>query len=216
MSAERHIRKLNAIIRQELGENPLYAWIYSESRDFIHPMRVIDDAGVPQFDYACPCGLNVSVHSAACSMVVAVPQWTTRKARVNMVDQWVFCCLQKPPSEHEWNQRFGSMLQYPKNGTWAPVETETYTMAMPPGKLPGENFNMAIIRARQRSREIPVPDIENAIADREAKKAANNRWKSVKRIKDALPINPNPGKRGGSVSWGGIKEQVQGERLVTL
>lgn len=198
----------------ELGENPLYQWIHSESPDFMRAMRVVDDAHQPQMNYRCPCGLNVSVHSAECvagALIVAEPAWEIRKTDPSLVDQWVLCCRQAPPPEHEWAKMFGTMLQYPKNGTWAPVQTETHTMAMPKGNLPGENFCMALIRARQRTREIPVSKLDSEYTAAEEKKDTTRRQNIRHRIKDALPVNPNPGKRGGSISWGGI-----GDNRVTV
>jgi hypothetical protein len=245
MSAERHIRKMNRLLLAELGENPLYQWIHSESAEFKRAMRVVDDAGKPEFDFRCPCGLNVSVHSAACSpptmqpnwdredgepemelraattssLVVAEPKWEIRKTDPALVDQWVLCCLQIPMSEHEWKQTFGTRLPYPKNGTWAPVETETRIVAMPPHTLPGENFTMACIRGRQRSREIKASDIANAFHSREQKKDEQRQEKIRYRISDALPVNPYPGTRSGNVSLPEVvfrPKRQPGENLVTL
>ena len=211
----------------ELGEHPPYAWIYSESPEFKRAMRVVDDAGRPDWDYECPCGLNVSVHSAVCAaekLVVAVPKFAIRKTDEQMVDQWVLCAWQQPPSEDEWHRMFGTRLPYNRNGSWAPVATETRVVAMPPGKLPGEAWTMAIIRARQKTREIPERDIANATENRWAKKDKDRQEMIRHRISDALPVNPEPGKRGGSVSFGGtddlspaLRRKIQqGENLVTI
>ena len=202
MSAERHIRKLNRLLIAELGDNPPYRWIHSESAEFLRAMRLTDEAGNPEWDYVCPCGRNVSVHSPECvagHLVIAVPVWEYRKTDPFLEDQWVLCCLQPPPSEHDWTQMFGTLLPYPKNGSWAPVATETRTVAMVPGALPGENFTLAICNARRKTREIKMCDIANAQHYREQKKDADRQWNIRKRIADVLPVNPNPGKRGGSV-----------------
>lgn len=202
MSIDRHIRKMNRLLLAELGENPLYRWIHSESPDFMRAMRITNEDGTLPFDYRCPCGLNASVHSPECiagQLVVAEPVWEIRKTDLDLIDSWVLCCLQIPMSEHEWTQTFGTRLPYPKNGTWAPVQTETRTVAMPPGTLPGENFTMACIRGRQRSREIKMCDIANAHDYREQRKDEQRKKHIRERIAEALPVNPNPGTRGGSV-----------------
>jgi hypothetical protein len=226
MNTERHIRRLNRMLAAELG-SPQYAWIYSESPEFHRAMRKTDEFGKPEMDFRCPCGLNVQVHSPEClagMLVVAEPKWEIRKTNIFLIDQWVLCCLQLPPSEDAWVEMFGSRLPYPKNGTWAPVETETYTVAMPADALPGENFTMALIRARQKSREIHPSDLANAYENREQLRDKRRFVSARDRIKDVLPFNPDPGKRGGSVSWGGVRDTseplpvkvVQGENLVSL
>lgn len=203
MSAERHIRKLNRLLLAELGENPLYQWIHSESTEFKRAMRMIDeDTGVPLCNYRCPCGLNAQVHSPEClvgGLVVAEPMWETRKVDEGCVDQWVLCCRQERPSEAEWFQLFGTLLPYPQTGSWAPVSTETYSIAIAPGMLPGENYTLAIIRGRQRSREITAADLNNRLDTAEAKRDADRKWKIRNRIQDVLPVSPDPGKRNGNV-----------------
>jgi hypothetical protein len=222
MTTERHISKLNRMLLAELGQNPLYRWIHSESADFKRAMRSMNDDGTPVWDYRCPCGLNVSVHSAECvagRLVIAEPRWEIRKTDPTMEDQWVLCSLQYPMSPREWLETFGTRLPYPKNGSWAPVETETRTVAMPPGTVPGEIFNMALIRARQRSREIKASDIANAFESREQKKDQKRQENIRERISDALPVSPDPGKRNGNVSLPAVMfrpKHQSGENLVTL
>src|SRR4051812_800852 len=116
MNAERHMARMNDLLLAELGENPLYRWIHSESADFKRAMRCIEDhTGALIWDYRCPCGLNVSVHSVVCvegALVVAVPKWEIRKIDATLVDQWVLCCRQIPMSEFEWQRVFGTQLPY--------------------------------------------------------------------------------------------------------
>jgi hypothetical protein len=222
MSIERHMRKVNRLLLAELGENPLYQWIYSESPEFKRAMRLMNDDGTPQFNFRCPCGLNVSVHSAECvagQLVVAEPAWEIRKTDPMLENQWVLCCLQIPMSEIEWTRTFGTRLPYPKNGTWAPVETETHVVAMPPDTLPGENFTLAICNARRRSREIKAKDIANAFEAREQKKDERRQETIRERIIDCLPVNPFPGTRSGNVSLPAVNFRLKrqsGESLVTL
>ncbi len=218
MSAERHIRKLNRLLLAELGDNPPYQWIHSESAEFKRAMRIInEDTGTPLCDYQCPCGLNAQVHSPECvvgGLVVAVPMWETRKVDEGMVNQWVLCCRQERPSEAEWFKLFGTRLPYPQNGSWAPVATEIRTVAMEAGALPGENFTMAIIRGRQRSRQITIADLNNAAESREAKNDEARKWKILNRIKDVLPVSPDPGKRNANVSI--FTEPINRKELITL
>lgn len=218
MSAERHIRKLNRLLLAELGDSPPYQWIHSESAEFKRAMRMIDeDTSVPLCNYRCPCGLNASVHSPEClvgGLVVAEPMWETRKVDEGMVDQWVLCCRQDRPSEAEWFQLFGTLLPYPANGSWAPVATETYTIALAAGMLPGENYTMAIIRGRQRSREITAADLNNAFESREAKRERDLKTKIRSRLFDVLPVSPDPGKRNGNVSI--FSQPIDRKELITL
>lgn len=217
MNADRHIRKLNRLLHAELGEHPPYAWIHSESAEFKRAMRMIDeDTSVPLCNYRCPCGLNAQVHSPECivgGLIVAEPMWETRKVDEGIVDQWVLCCRQDRPSEAEWEQLFGTLLPYPQTGSWAPVTTETVTIAIAKGMLPGENYTMAIIRGRQRSREITTADLNNAFESREAKREADLKTKIRHRLTDVLPVSPDPGKRNGNVS---IFTESPKKELITL
>jgi hypothetical protein len=233
VNVERHIRRLNRLLLAELGENPPYQWVYSESVEFLRPMRAMDEDGNLKWDYVCPCGKNVRVHNASCSpsvltphydeddeavvtwsmdlaktssLIVATPVWEMRKTDISLDNQWVLCCKQFPMSEHAWGQVFGSVLPYPKNGSWAPVATETRTVAMAPECLPGKNFTMACIRGRQLSREISAADIDNATQSRMEHQDRKRRENIHERLTDVLPVNPNPGKRGGGVSWGGVRD----------
>lgn len=205
MNVERYMRKLNRLLASELGE-PVYRWIYSESPEFQRAMRVVDEFLKPEWDYRCVCGLNATIHRATCTLVSAVPKWTWRKTIPDAIDQWVLCCHQAPPTEEEWQNLFGSRLMYPAGGSWAPVGTETRQIAMRPGELPGENFNLAIIRGRQRSREIHPSEIVNAYEYAEARRDQARRPELRHRLTDALTLNPDPGKRNAGVSWGGVGE----------
>ena len=228
MNVERHIRKLNRTLIAELGENPPYQWIYSESPEFMRPMRAMDEDGNLKWNYRCPCGLNKTVHSAECvagALMVVEPAWEARKVDITMHNQWVLCCLQVPMPEAEWLQTFGSRLPCPVNGSWAPVCTETRTVAMAPEALPGENFNMAVIRGRQRSRQITEKEIANATMERDKKKDEKRKTKIRERLFDCLPVNPNPGsKHMATTSFGGgfgpspeLRRRIEkGESLVTI
>jgi len=223
MNVERHINKLNRLLEAELGARPLYRWIYSESVEFKRAMRVMDDNGKPDWDYRCPCGKNVSVHSAECvagQLVVADPKWEIRKTDPALIDCWVLCSLQVPMPEDEWTKTFGTRLPYPKNGTWAPVATETYTVATVRGTLPGYNMTLAIARARQKTREQHIQTLENEWLDRKAADDKKRKDNAAYRIKDCFTLNQNWGNRGGSVSWGGAGESPalkdKGDNLVTI
>ena len=221
MNVQRHMHRVNAILLSILGENPLYQWIYSESTEFKRPMRVMDEDGNLQYDFVCPCGRNVSVHSVRCAaecLVVAAPVWMPRKIDMTLNDQWVLCCRQEQLSEAEWTQMFGTLLPYPRSGVWAPVQTETVTIAMPPNTLPGENYTTAVARGRQRSREIKASDIANAVESAEQKRDKARRTKIRERLTDCLPVRPTPGAVDGPVSLPSVVRQKieQGESLVTL
>ena len=229
MNVECYMRRLNRLLLSELGDNPPYAWIHSESAEFMRPMRAMTEDGDLLWNYRCPCGLNVAVHSAECvagCLIVVEPVWSIRKTDPELNDQWVLCCLQIPMTEAAWLKTFGTILPYPANGSWAPVATETHTVAMHPGSLPGETLTLALIRARQRSREIKDRDIANAATDRDEKKDKVREIKIRERLQDCLPVNPNPGSKHMALkSFGGddslpspaLRRKIeQGESLVTV
>lgn len=221
MNAARHIARLNRLLLAELGSHPPYQWIYSESAEFRRPMRAMDEDGNLQWDYQCPCGRNAAVHTASCvagGLVVVVPVWDVRRTDPDLHNQWVLCCLQEPMSEYEWGRVFGTVLPWPRNGSWAPVCTETHTVAMKPDTLPGDNFTLAIIAGRRRSREVRMRDVANEIAWKDAKKDAQRRVTAAQRLEDVLTHAK------GTVVFGGddgpspaLRRKIeQGESLVTI
>lgn len=209
MSAvSRHIAKLNRLLLVELGERPPYQWVYSESPEFKRAYRLMDDGGMPLFNYRCPCGLNATVHSPDClvaGVVAAEPIFEIRKTDRRLTNQWVMCCQQPLPSRELWLALYGTQLLYPSHGAWAPVSTEDRVLAMPPGTVPGEVYTQAIINGRRYSREIPDGDVLTAHDDWERKQEASRKHELRDRIVEHLPISLNvPGTRGGSISWGGV------------
>ena len=209
MNLLRHISKLNAQLEAELGHSPLYRWVHSEAPEFRHAMRKMDEFGNLEMDYVCCCGRNVSVHSAECKMTVAEPVWEWRKIVPHLRDQWVLCALQPPDlTEAQWLERFGTRGLYPAHGEYMPVGTEDRLIALHPGKIPGESFNLAVIRGRQRSREVHLESLAHD-QERAQQKFMDDRLEGFKyRFKSVLPVRPNPGCVDGPVSLPSTKKEL--------
>lgn len=99
-----NIRKLNELLRSELGANPRYAWRWCE--ELTHVMEVIQDDGAPVYvEGKSPAGLTV-----------LMPKTVVRKLLPFHENQWILCALV------EVNQRDGS-LQGTGNHSWVPVSS---------------------------------------------------------------------------------------------
>jgi len=204
MNIARHMRKLNALLASELGSDPLYQWVWSEDPEFRHAMQKTDEWDRPVLDYVCKCGKNVRVHEASChkhGLVIARPVYEWRKIDITLRNQWVLCALRPPVlSESEWLDVFGTKALYPKHGEWMPVATETRTVALPPDQYPSEQFNLCVIRGKQKAR---LKEEGEEPWDYEAaeQKRLDARLEGYKyRFKSVMPVRPNPGCVDGPVS----------------
>lgn len=166
---EQKVSSLNHLIGSELGfiagAWPTFAWKWSES--LITTMQMTDIEGKPQFDYVCGCGTNVSVHATEPCFITARAVTGRVLVAPNIVNKWVLCRWLRPPTEAAWKQSFGSMEDYPRNGTYVPVASNETQMALKDGVVPDERTTWIVIQT-----------IKNAIPNEQVmaeKKAADDR-----------------------------------------
>lgn len=190
MNFQRKMRRFNKILHTELGENPLYQWIWSESADFLHPMLKLRDDGSQLYDYkALPSGL-----------ITAIPIIETRKIDPNANRTWVMC-VRRFPDEEEWIATFGTYHNYPAQGKWIPVDRNQIDPAT--GRItalgnirvdePTEDQTWEFIQMVREFRELDVED-----ASYDAENAANRRERQFIQntkddIKEELGVSSVPG-----------------------
>lgn len=117
--------------------------------------------------------------------------------------EWAPC----PMTEWDWIQAFGDAEPFPRGGMWHPHED----VVLPPGVLPTRRHTEAVVDALRATRAMTKKDkldaIKSAIKYRE--EAQEKRLSDE--IDDMVPAFDNfqSGKRGGSVSFGGVAAEVQ-------
>lgn len=191
MNEPKEIRELNKRLGEALGWNPhgepLYKWVHSES--FFHWMR--DISGYKEVQ--SPSGLSVME-----------PIYVERKMCPNMHDMWLVAHWHDSGSEHAWIQAYGSDALYPRHGYYSQSNA-----CQVPGQLPTatqtEDFIWMVRKHRMKTKADIYREGEDAVEARE--RANDSRRKDI--IQDAMTAYMNiPGKRGGHVSFPGVREHA--------
>jgi hypothetical protein len=189
MDTPKNIRKLNELLRAELGTaKGLYAWKWSESPEMHRPMRVIHDDGTPVFEF----------RKQESGLTLACPVYTIRKTALDAEEQWLLAILLPPAlSLHEWEKVFGTSQAYPGNGEWAPCDP----IRIPRGQQPTEFDTWTVIDAMRRQRKVSNATWDNESLAALDKRDAGRGGEILDAIKDAAPaFNNAPGMKG-SVSF---------------
>lgn len=217
-TTNREVERLNKHLKRELGEAPngdaRFKWIYSED--------LIRDMVTGEFDYVCGCGVNVRVHSALCSGVVA-PRVQTKKRKLyfDLNRQWVLCYWKPPPDRATWERAFGNTVTYPSRGSyWAvhyngPVEAGTFKkyISMKPECLPTMKITDAFIGAYRKSLEKSQREQDAEALEamqREERRVREERREAILDIMGPFPQGIT-GKRGHGVSLPDPKQQAEGD-----
>ena len=231
---EQKVESLNQLIGSELGfiagAWPTFAWKWSES--LITTMQMTDIEGKPQFDYVCGCGVNVDKHRKGSPTATLVGVKTAGKRRrkyscfttaravtgrvliaPNIVNKWVLCRWLRPPTEAAWKQSFGSMEDYPRNGTYVPVASNETQMALKDGVVPDERTTWIVIQTIKTA--IPNEQVmaeKKAADDRKEERAVfgprgevlsrphqnSDWWNRKHELQDAMTtFGQTPGAKGG-------------------
>ena len=128
MSIERKVRKLNTLLRTELGSNPPYAWVHTRSPLLHHPMEDHSTG----LDYLCSCGRNVRIHSASCgSLVAAVQPIKLVWAFPFHPNHWVLCKTHAV-NRKSWMERYGKDAHYVSEAAWPHEVSGIFIPHFPP------------------------------------------------------------------------------------
>jgi hypothetical protein len=185
----KHIRRLNALLRTELGTGKgMYAWKWSESPEMHRPMRVVQSDGTPAFEFRKqPSGL-----------MLACPVYTLRKTAIDAENQWLLAILLPPAlNPHTWEMVFGTSQAYPANGEWAPCDP----IRIPRGSEPTEFDTWTVIDAMRRQRKVSAAQWDSEAKDGMERKDQGRGAEILDSIKDCAPAFLNAPGRKGSVSF---------------
>lgn len=179
------------IAHGEEGGFASYQWQFSENLFF--PFRK---------------GTEWDYQANEAGILIAVPVFELKKMVPWCHRQWILCRFVPPPSETRWKNQFGSKVDYPRNGYYAPTNVELDSGISPWDCDSGSASITDILikmAANDRAKTAAQLDSEGEaiLAKREA--ALDQRRSDM--IEDLLIPFPNsphvPGTRGGPISFGG-------------
>lgn len=156
----RKVEPLNALLRAELGVNPVFSWQWSESLTILYRDR--EEGRDWQVDPSTGLSLPSSTYI---KRTVCEPE---------VVDRWVFCRLMTTTQE-EWIRNFHDDMIWPENGRWAPMCGPLGYVALAPWEAPTRRRTFDAIRLVRQSRaETEAEFIAKLQARREAHKRATD------------------------------------------
>lgn len=178
------------------GDQPNYKWEFSENLYF--PFR----KEPPEYDY---------IANEATGIIEAKPVFELKKMCPFLNRQWVLCRFMAPPTETVWKRTFGTKVEYPAKGYYAPTNVELDPGIGPWDTGPDTSATLTdiVIRmaANDRARSAREWDEQAEEIERRGEKAADEKMNTILDDATHIPFVDNsphiPGKRGGSVSWGG-------------
>jgi hypothetical protein len=191
MNLERRVKKLNDLLRQELGGDRPFAWKWSESPELIHRMRARSaDGSVKMEPKATPSGL-----------IVMQPVYVSRKICLFAECQWLICRNLPPEmTEDQWLASIGTGVPYPQNGTWAPLSQFTLER----GAEPDEPHTWKVIELIRAQRALHQKSEDNEEEYQQEKAREQRKNDIYLHIRDIAPaFNGIPGKKE-HFSFGGV------------
>lgn len=172
------VRRQNDLLRAELGDNPRYAWRWSE--ELIHVLEVLDLDGNPIYVQGTTPG----------GIITMVPKTEKKKLLPMHQNQWIVCALV------EVNALDGS-IQGTGNHAWIPVSGPSGVVCLPENEKPTIVFTQSIIDTvrLERSKSATEFGVEYEEHQRKREKDRWNRIYDEIRNESTAFFNV-PGRRG--------------------
>jgi hypothetical protein len=206
MSNHRKIAFLNRLLGSELGTNPfgepLYSWQFADS--LTHQMQKLDPAtGRPAYNYRCPCGLNMQVHAASCTLTVVEPVYVVRKLCPELHNQYVATIWCDPGKPEQWLKEFGSRMKYPERGYLCPTNA-----CLEPGIEPDPAATWDLIHKVKEQRKKSIAEWVRESEDALALKERRDESLLDDMISDACTAfgHAKPGTRSGGISFPSVSK----------
>ncbi|HXC05794.1 MAG TPA: hypothetical protein VNZ86_13625 [Bacteroidia bacterium] len=189
------IRKLNDLVRAELGTNPLYAWRWSG--DLLHVMVLVDDMGRPKLNYSLSPNHKPNYDGLGevdmSPIMVAEVDTETRLLLPNHPANWVVCAL------IEVNERDGNIYGT-GNHSWVPVSSSNSgPVALPEGETPDLGMTQCLIDSIRKDRARRVKDIITEDEESRRKREKQHWMKIYEQIAmESAAFYGCPGKKGST------------------
>lgn len=196
---EPRVRRLNDLLRRELGAAPngqgIHQWRFTG--DLVSLYVLQDAQGRPVIDYRPTDG------------GVLVEGYKTFKSlqRPDKPSNWAICTWEDPGSKEEWEETFRTVEDYPGAESYLAAND---LLILDDGFVPTLKITQAFIDQIRRVRKISFSE---RVEKEDAVQAADSkavRDKADGIIDPDIPLfNVIPGKRGGSVSFGGTEKKKE-------
>ncbi len=179
------VRKLNELLRADLGSNPRYAWRWSD--DLLHVMDVVDSEGLPEYvESKSPAGL-----------IIMTPKTVTRQLLPFHEHCWVLCALV------ETTKKDGE-LESTGLASWVPVGGGNGPVALYPFELPNIESTQYIVNMIRQQRTKTVLEMGQEWNEEMAKREKSSWNRAYDQIREQATAFYNVPGRKGHVSFGGL------------
>ncbi len=179
----------NDLLATELGYEqgkPRYQWRFSEN--LYMPMRDKDG----KYNY---------IANPATGIIEAQPVFVQRKMTPHLHRQWVMCKWLDPGPEATWREIFGSWVEYPLNGYYAPTNIELDEGISPWDTNEGKSVTYWFLAVARKDAAKTLEDLKaegDAIVARQEKRRDDQLDEIIG--ESLLPFGIVPGTRSGGVS----------------
>ena len=197
--ASQDLKKENEKLRAahgETGGQPNYKWEFSENLYF--PFR----KEPATYDY---------VANQTTGLIEARPVFELKGMCPHLHRQWVLCRFIPPPNENTWKNTFGTKVDYPSKGYYAPTNVDLLEDVAPwDMNQGGESITDIIIGManRDRNRTIEEWDAQSEAILAQRESARDSEMDAIIDNVSYIPFAEKaphiPGSRNGSVSFGGV------------
>lgn len=203
MNLERRIRKLNRLLEDELGAQPLYGWIAANSVEMQHPCQVLDSDANPIYDTVCQCGRNVDIHGPYCRISVSVIRGEMQPRLPKYMGWWVLAA-KRPVLD--WEAEELRRAARPAI-LWEPMSCEQHPLGyMLWPHEPDERLTKGLIKMVREHRSVPVEErirqFRKEYAERELRR--RERARDISREQFGMTVNPQ---EKGGVSFPPVQKQ---------
>ena len=203
------IQDINERVRQDLGEQPLYAWKWQKDLIMLIAKETVTDTEhrglveqVPKYDYVA------DPETGLIKLDIEYEEVPYPLPKIYH-DKWIFCSLQKTlMSPEQWRAATQGCSPYPWGGTWAPVGwgLDLITTSLEPGDEFWEVSKMItskIKACRDRFRDKDVRALELKQIEAREKKTLES---YIDHAGEVMPYaDHEPGKKD-HVSWPTTKQ----------
>ncbi len=172
------VRKLNELLRADLGCNPRYSWRWSD--DLLHVMEVVDEDGKPVYDeQRTPAGI-----------IVMARKKVTRQLLPFHEHCWVLCALVETTLAD-------GELEGTGKASWVPVSGPTGPVTLLPFEVPNLESTQYVVGCIRQSRTKTVEQMGEEWSADMARKEKDMWQRKYDQIRDAATAFYNvPGKKG--------------------
>ncbi|NBW07810.1 MAG: hypothetical protein EBR82_07265 [Caulobacteraceae bacterium] len=143
MTAQEIVDQENAVLRAELGTQPLWAWKHSSTLR-IRVQKILESS-------TSPTGIDPQYHykaNPATGLIELSPEYVDMPMLPMIPNSWVLCRFVPADQESIFRQRFGVRVEYPVGGIWQPLQHT----ALKPGVIPTRTDTWNMIQGARANR----------------------------------------------------------------